>query len=64
MDRAIHSAAAKQRRVGGVHNRVYVLLRDVAGDGGDAVGNGSAGHDFLQMIHRVGHADDDFLAHP
>jgi hypothetical protein len=30
-------AAAEQRRVGGVHNRLHALLRDVTGDDGDAI---------------------------
>ena len=37
MNRAIHPAAAEQRRVRGIHNRVHALPRDIAGDGGDVV---------------------------
>jgi hypothetical protein len=34
---AIHAAAAKQRCVGGIHNRVHALFCNVAGDDGNAI---------------------------
>ena len=44
MNRAVHTATAEQRRVGGIHNRVHALLRDVAFYYGNAASNRSAGH--------------------
>ena len=44
MNGAIHAAAAEQRRVGGIHNRLHPLPGDVTGDDGDAVGNELVGH--------------------
>jgi len=41
MNGAVHAATAEQRRVGGVHNRIHALLRDVAGNDGEAMENGS-----------------------
>lgn len=34
---AIHSPAAKQRRIRRIHNRVHALLGNVAGNDGDAI---------------------------
>jgi hypothetical protein len=37
VNRAVHAAAAEQRRIGGVHNRVHALFGDVAFNDGDAI---------------------------
>ena len=51
MNGAIHPAAAEQRRVGRIHNRVHALLRDVALNQGDATENRQVGHGlFLNTI--------------
>ena len=39
MNGSVHTAAAKQRRVGGVHYRLRPLLGNVTGNNSDAVGN-------------------------
>ena len=37
MDGAVHAATTEQRRVGSIHNRLHALLRDIAGEDGDAI---------------------------
>ena len=44
MNGAVHATAAEQRRVGGIHNRIHALLRNVAGDDGEAMGNRFVSH--------------------
>ena len=43
MNGAVHATPAEQRRVGGIHNRLHPLLRNVTGNDGVALGNGLVG---------------------
>lgn len=61
MNGAVHATPAEQRRVGGIHNRLHALLRDVTGNDGEATGNGLVGFGVQLRNRKVAHTNSMFL---
>ena len=61
MNGAVHAATTEQRRVGGIHNCLHVLLRNVTGNDDEAMRDGLVGSGVQLRNRKMANADSMLL---